>query len=100
MALGMWFVPLGSVLDANGYHDIKAYAFATSGISAFISPLIFGALADQRISPVRLLRWLGFATPAAPAPASTAIGQKWPPFVVLALIQLHSLCSAPTWSLS
>jgi nucleoside transporter len=100
MALGMWFVPLGSVLDANGYHDIKAYAFATSGISAFISPLIFGALADQRISPVRLLRWLGFATAGAMALASTAIAQRWSPLLVLALIQLHSLCSAPTWSLS
>jgi nucleoside transporter len=100
MALGMWFVPLGSVLDANGYHDIKAYAFATSGISAFISPLLFGALADQRVSPVRLLRWLGLATAAAMALASTGISQKWDSLLVLALIQLHALCSAPTWSLS
>ena len=32
--------------------------------------------------------------------ASTAIAQKWHPLAVLALIQLHSLCSSPTWALS
>jgi MFS family permease len=100
MAMGMWFVPLGSVLDANGFHDIKAQAFATSGISAFISPLIFGAMADQRVAPVKLLRWLSLATAIAMASASTAIGQHWHPLVVLALIQVHSLCSSPTWALA
>jgi MFS family permease len=100
MAMGMWFVPLGSVLDGNGFENIKAVAFATSGISAFISPLIFGALADQHVSPVRLLRWLAFATAITMTLASTAIGQKWHPLTVLAFIQLHSLCASPTWALS
>ncbi len=31
-ALGMWFVPLSSVLDAHGLHAIKSYAFATSAL--------------------------------------------------------------------
>ena len=100
MAMGMWFVPLGSVLDGNGYGNIKDLAFATSGISAFISPLIFGSLADRSISPVRLLRWLSFATAAAMALASVAITCKWHSLLVLAFVQLHSLCSSPTWSLS
>ena len=52
MAMGMWFVPLGPFLDAHGLQSLKPYAFATSGVSAFISPLIFGALADQQVSPV------------------------------------------------
>jgi nucleoside transporter len=98
--LGMWMVPLGSVLDANGFSDLKGLAFATSGISAFISPLIFGALADQRVSPVKILRWLGLATAFAMALAATAIGHHASKWVVLACIQLHSLCSAPTWGIS
>ena len=98
--MGMWFVPLGSVLDGNGFESIKATAFATSGLSAFISPLIFGALADRHVSPVKLLRWLAVATAIAMALASTAIAQKWHPYAVLALIQLHALCSSPTWALS
>ncbi len=107
--MGMWFVPLGSVLDAAGYGDVhilgfavsvKALAFATSGISAFISPLIFGALADQRVAPVKLLRFLALATGLAMTAASTAIKFHASPFVLLVLIQLHALFSTPTWSIS
>ena len=34
-ALGMWFVPLSTVLDANGLDQIKPFAFATSALAAF-----------------------------------------------------------------
>ena len=97
MAMGIWFVPLGSVLDAHG---IKAYAYATGGISAFISPLIFGALADRHISPVRLLRWLSLATALVMALATTAIKFHWSTVAILVLIQIHALCATPTWSIS
>ena len=96
----MWFVPLSSVLDAYGYHAIKSYAFATSALAAFISPLIFGAMADRHASPVKVLRWLALATAGAMALATTAIQLRWGPWLVLALIQLHALCSSPTWSIS
>lgn len=99
-ALGMWFVPLSSVLDAYGLHAIKPYAFATSAIAAFISPLVFGAMADRHASPVKVLRWLALATAVAMAVATTAIRLRWSPWLVLALIQLHALCSSPTWSIS
>lgn len=100
MALGMWFVPLGMVLEAHGLHSIRSYAFATSAVAAFISPLIFGAMADRRGSPVVVLRGLALATALAMAFASTAIHLGWNRWVVLATIQLHALCSAPGWSLS
>jgi MFS family permease len=78
-ALGMWFVPLSPVLDAHGLHAIKPYAFATSALAAFISPLIFGAMADRHASPVKVLRGLALATAVAMALASTAIRQGWHP---------------------
>ncbi|MBI2947254.1 MAG: MFS transporter [Verrucomicrobia bacterium] len=99
-ALGMWFVPLSTVLDAHGLHAIKPYAFATSGLAAFVSPLIFGAMADRHVPPTRVLRGLALATASAMALAATAIKLNWNPLVVLALIQLHALCSAPTWGIS
>lgn len=99
-ALGMWFVPLSNVLDAHGLHHIKPYAFACSALAAFVSPLIFGAMADRSASPVKVLRGLALATAAAMALATTAIKLGWNPWVVLALIQLHALCSSPTWSIS
>ncbi len=99
-ALGMWFVPLSTVLDANGLHAIKPYAFATTALAAFISPLLFGAMADRQVSPVKVLRGLSLATALAMALASTAIKLVWPPWLVLGLIQLHALCSSPTFSIA
>ncbi|NOS69880.1 MAG: MFS transporter [Verrucomicrobia bacterium] len=99
-AMGMWLVPLSTVLDANGLHDIKPYAFASSAIAAFISPLIFGAMADRHASPVLVLRWLSLATAGAMALAATSIHLGWNKWLVLAIIQLHALCSSPTFSIS
>jgi nucleoside transporter len=100
MAMGMWFVPLSAVLDAHGLHHIKPYAFATSAVAAFVSPLIFGAMADRHAAPVVVLRWLAVATAASMTLATTAIKLGWGAGVVLALIQLHALCTAPTFSIS
>lgn len=99
-ALGIWFVPLSNVLDAHGLQAIKPYAFACSALAAFIAPLVFGAMADRHASPVKVLRGLSLATAGAMALASTAFKLHWHPWVVLALIQLHALCSSPTWSIS
>ncbi len=98
--MGMWFVPLSSVLDAHGMTGIKPLAFATSALACFISPLLFGALADRHASPLKVLRGLSLATAAAMALASFAIQRGWNPWLVLAFIQFHALCSAPTWSIA
>lgn len=99
-ALGMWFVPLSNVLDAHGLQAIRPFAFAASALASFVSPLIFGAMADRHASPVKVLRGLSLATAVAMAIASTAIKLKLNPWLVLGLIQLHALCSSPTWSIS
>jgi MFS family permease len=99
-AMAMWFVPLSAVLDAHGMQRLKPYAFATSALAAFVSPLFFGAMADRHTSPARVLRGLGVATAAAMALASLAIQLGWPAGAILALIQLHAVCAAPTWSLA
>jgi nucleoside transporter len=98
-AMAMWFVPLTNVLDAHGLQAIKPFAFATTAIAAFVSPLFFGAMADRHAAPVKVLRGLSLATAATMALASLAIQLGWSPWLVLALIQLHALCSSPTWSI-
>ncbi len=100
MAMAMWFVPLGSVLDAHGLHHIKPYAFAASAVAAFVSPLIFGAMADRHAAPVVVLRWLAVATAASMALATTSIKLGWSVGIVLAFVQLHALCTAPTFSIA
>jgi nucleoside transporter len=99
-AMGMWFVPLSPVLKAHGLEHIIPLAFAASALAAFVSPLIFGAMADRHASPVKVLRGLSLATAAAMALASSAIKLHWNSWLVLGLIQLHALCSSPTWSIS
>jgi nucleoside transporter len=99
-AMGIWFVPLGTILDANGLHQIKPFAFAATALAAFISPLMFGAMADRHVPPARVLRWLASATGLTMAVIATAIKDRWNPWLVLALIQLFSLSYAPMFSIS
>ena len=101
-AAGMaaWYVPLGSVLDAHGLRGIKPFAFATAGVSAFISPLIFGAMADRQFSPVKVLRGLALATALTMATVGAAIQGKWNVWLILGLIQCYAICLSPMWSIA
>jgi MFS family permease len=98
--MAVWFVPLGGILDAHGLHVIKPFAFAASALAAFISPLMFGAMADRHVPPAKVLRWLAFATAVSTTVIATAIKDAWNPWLVLALIQIFSLSYAPMFSIS
>jgi nucleoside transporter len=100
MGMAAWMVPLTLMLNAHGLERIQPYAFATSAIAAFISPLFFGAVADRHVPPTRVLRWLSFATAMAMTLASVAIQSGWSAWLVLAIIQVHAVCAAPVVSIS
>jgi nucleoside transporter len=99
-AMGIWFVPLGTILDANGLHVIKPFAFAATAVAAFISPLMFGAMADRHVPPATVLRWLATATGVMMAIIATAIHHHCNPWLVLLLIQIFSLSYAPMFSIT
>jgi MFS family permease len=100
MAMGAWFVPLATVLDAYHLQSIKPYAFATGAIAAFISPLFFGAMADRHVAPVRVLQALAVATAVITGSVALALHHAASPLIVLGLIQLLALCLTPTWGLT
>jgi MFS family permease len=100
MATAMWLVPLSTVFEAHGLHRLIPYAYATTAAAAFVSPLIFGAMADRHASPVQVLRWLAVATAVIMSGVALAIHRGWNPWVVLALIQLQALFATPTGSIS
>lgn len=100
MAMGSWFVPLGTVLDGHHLQFIKPFAFATSAVAAFVSPLFFGAMADRHVAPSRVLQWLAVGTAATMTCVVLALRSNANGWFVLALIQLQALCLAPTWGLS
>ncbi|MDB6122750.1 MAG: Nucleoside:H symporter [Pedosphaera sp.] len=100
MALGVWVVPLSAVLNAHQLRGIRPYAFAASALAAFVSPLIFGAMADRHASPVKVLRWLSAASAASLLLVASTIQAGWPGGMILVFIQIYALCSAPTASIS
>lgn len=100
MTLALWMVPLTLVLQAHGFQQIQPFAFATTAIGAIVSPLFFGALADRQLGPTLVLRWLCLASAVALTLTSIAIARGWNAWLVLGVIQLFSLCAAPTVSLS
>ncbi len=99
-AMAIWFVPLGTILDAHGLHAIKPFAFAASAVAAFISPLMFGAMADRHVPPARVLRWLAVATAISVSIVSTAIKTNCNPWLILLLIQVFYFSYAPMFSIS
>ena len=98
--LGMWGVSLASVLRAHGFENIVWYAFAATSVSALISPLAVGALADQRFSSERVLRWLGTGSMIFLGLLFFGIHKRWSPVAVLALAQVHALFSTPSFGLT
>lgn len=98
-AIGLWQVCFGNVLTVRGLGSFIPYAYACTALSAFISPLAVGALADQRIAPTQLLRWLSAAAAVLLALAFLALDRGWSPWAMLGFIQLHALCATPTMSL-
>ncbi len=99
-AMAIWFVPLGAILDAHGLRHIKPFAFAASAVAAFISPLMFGAMADRHVPPAKVLRGLAVATAALMALISTAMKNQWNEWLILALIQFFYFSYAPMFSIS
>lgn len=100
LAAGTWLVTLTSVLEANGLAAIRSYAYATTAVAAFISPLLFGAMADRHASPVRVLRWLASGSAVAACVASWAIERRWSAPAVLLVIQMQALFYSPTGSIA
>jgi nucleoside transporter len=100
MALAAWFVPMGSVLEGAGLRSLTPFAFAASAIAALMSPLFFGAMADRSVPPLRVLRWISFGTAILASIVALAIATGWNRWWILLGIQLQSLLSVPTNSLT
>lgn len=100
MAIAAWMVPLTLILTAHGFEVIQPFAFATTALAAFVSPLMFGALADRQVAPTRVLRWLSFGSGVALVVVGMGIKNGWNPWLVLGLIQSFALCASPTVSIS
>jgi len=100
MAFAAWMVPLTLVLQTHHLACIQPYAFATTAVAAFVTPLFFGAVADRHAAPARVLRWLAISSAASLLLVCLAIRYGWNPWLVLGLIQVYALCFSPITSIS
>lgn len=100
MPMGMWGVPLANVFTAHGRGHLVPWVFATTSFAAFISPLFVGALADQKHSPVLLLRWLTALTSLALLITCGSLAWGWSDAAILACAQVQALVATPVWSVA
>ena len=102
-ALALWSVTFSKVLKAYGYENIIPYVgntSVTSSLAAIASPLMVGALADQRFSSERVMRWLALGSGVFMALMFHAIQNHWHWAVVVVLAQLLALWAMPSFGLS
>lgn len=99
MAPGFWVPSLTNLLMAEGRESWIAWAFAVPPICALFSPLIGGALADERLSAQKLMAWSSLLGAVAIAFAFGALdfglGLGWFLFGIAA----YALVSGPSWGL-
>lgn len=100
MAMAAWFVPMASILDEEGLQSIKPVAFAASALATILSPLFFGAMADRKVPPLIVLRWVTLLTAGLASCVAIAIRSQFPPLAILALLQVQAIFAAPTSSLA
>ncbi len=99
MTPGFWMPALTNILKAQGLGDWVAVVFIVPPLVAVISPLIGGALADQRVAADRLFGWTSLLGSVAMAAAFGSLHAGWNPWRFVALLGCYSLFSGPAWGL-
>lgn len=97
MTPGLWLPALTNILGARGLASWVPAVFVVSPICALISPLIGGALADQRMAADRLFAWSSLVSSAVLLAAFGALDAGWHPAWFVGLLGLYSLFSGPAW---
>jgi MFS family permease len=99
MTPGFWFPALTNILRAEGLDSWVAIAFVVPPLCALVSPLVGGALADQRVAADRLFVWSSVIGAVAIGAAFACLDAGWNPWWFIFLLGVYSLASAPTWGL-
>ncbi|MES2438289.1 MAG: MFS transporter [Verrucomicrobiota bacterium] len=99
MAPGFWMPALTNILKAEGLGSWVAMVFIVPPLCALVSPLIGGALADQRVEANRLYAWTSLLGSGALLAAFSCLHAGWHPWWFVALLGMYSLFSGPAWGL-
>lgn len=99
MAPGFWLPALTNILRAEGLGSWVALAFAVPPLCALVSPLIGGALADQRVAANHLFAWSALLSSVALFAAFAVLDVGWSPWWFIGLLGCYSLFAGPAWGL-
>lgn len=99
LSTGFWFPALTNILNAQGMGQWVGWAFAVPPVCALFSPLIGGALADERVSAQKLLAWCSLSGAFMLFLAFGALEIGFGPIWFLVLLAVYSMVSGPTWGL-
>ncbi|WP_324287871.1 MFS transporter [Luteolibacter sp. SL250] len=99
MTSGFWIPSLTNIFRELGISQWVALAFMVPPLCALVSPLIGGALADQRMAANRLFAWSGMVGAVFLFSAFRSLDLGWSPWWFIFLLGAYSLCSGPMWSL-
>jgi hypothetical protein len=98
-AIGVHIIPLPMVLRSHGLEAYLVYPFIFSSIASFISPLIFGSLADRRFAPERLMAVLVFGGSILMASLGWILHRQMGASAYLTTAACYQLWMAPAWGL-
>jgi len=99
MTPGFWLPALTNILEARGLSAWVAIVFVVPSLCALISPLIGGALADQRIAAEKLLVASSVLGAVVLFAAFACLDAGWNPWWFVGLLGVYSICSGPSWGL-
>ncbi len=99
MMLGFWLPALTNILVARDLRDWVPTVFMVIPICSLISPVIGGALADQRVPANRLYAWSSIIGAVALAAAFFVLDRGWHPGLFVALLTCWAMLFAPSFGL-
>ena len=100
MAPGYYTPALPNIIRAKGLgSEWLSLAFLAGPVASMVSPLIVGALADNRFSAQRVVGCIGILSSCFLASAFSVLDRNGPPALFIALLACSSIVAAPMASM-
>lgn len=99
MTPGFWLPALTNILQAKGLGAWVAAAFMVPPVCGLISPLVGGALADQKVAADRFYVWSSLIAGVLLIAAFGCLDAGLNPWWFLIFLGLHAVFTGPSWGL-
>jgi nucleoside transporter len=99
MAPGFWFPAITNILGARGLDAWVPWAFLAGPVASLLSPVVGGALADNRFSAEKLLGGISIGGAWLIGMAFYSLDQGWNPWWFIGFLVANAVVSAPMWGL-